>query len=82
MSRKNHSDCSLLWYTGPSPYTTPSLSEIKRVAVLYTVILKGAMAEDKKDPSYPGADSTARDNDDQDKKQAGNKPKEFLVRRS
>ena len=35
------------------------------------------MADDQKDPSYPDADQTAHDNDNQDKKQAGNKPKEF-----
>ena len=80
MSRKNLSDCSLLWYTGSNPYTTPSLCKIKRIAVPYTVIPKGAMADDQKDPSYPDADPTARDNDNQDKKQAGNKPKEFLLR--
>ena len=51
----------------------------KRIAVPYTVILKGAMAENM-NPKDPAGDESAHDKRNDDKNNTGNKPEEFFLR--
>ncbi len=76
-----HSDCSLFVVYWRNPYTTPSLKEKEGLQCPYTVILKGTMAENDKRDDPTGGDS-AHDNKDDDKKNTGDKPQEFLKRLS
>ena len=62
-------------------YTTPSLSVKKGLQCLYTVILKGAMAENII-PNDPAGDESAHDKKNDDKNNTGNKPQEVPLRLS
>ena len=53
----------------------------KGLQCLYTVILKGAMAENII-PNDPAGDESAHDKKNDDKNNTGNKPEEFQLRLS